>query len=267
MKKLVMAAAVLSAAFAMADDSGIVSSSIVGYTTVNSPTPGGYKALTVSFDNVGETPEVPVAGLVTVGSPAGAANVNLPGCDQIWRWDTENNTWNKYYYRKVGTQAAVGWCAAGTTVVTTDTIPCGETFFFYRGTAGAVTTLTLSGEVKEFTASTSYSVTPGSYCFVGYPWPVALSLSDFEKYQGSPAGAANVNLPGCDQIWRWDTQNNTWLKYYYRKVGTQAAVGWCNAGTTVKTSDTVPAGEGFFFYRGTAGATDTITFTYPTSEE
>lgn len=223
-------------------------------------------ALTVSFENIGETPEVPVASLLTINNPAGAASASLPGNDQIWRWDTANSTWIKYYYRKVGTQAAIGWCAAGATTVTTDTIPCGETFFFRRGTAGgSATTLTLSGAVKQFTASASYSVEPGKYCFMGYPWPIAMSIADFTKYQGAPAGAASASLPGNDQIWLWDTETSDWVKYYYRKVGTQPAVGWCKAGATTVTTDTIPAGEGFFFRRGTAGTTDTITFSYPTT--
>lgn len=220
-------------------------------------------ALVVGFENIGESAEIAVSNLICVASPAGAASANLPTNDQIWRWDSANSTWIKYYYRKVGTAAAVGWCSAGATTVTADTIPCGETFFFRRGTAGgSATTLTLAGQVKQFTASTSYSVEPGKYCFMGYPWPVAMSISGFTKYQGSPAGAASANLPTNDQIWLWDTETSDWVKYYYRKVGTQAAVGWCKAGSTTVTSDAIPAGEGFFFRRGTAGTTDTITFTY-----
>lgn len=265
MKRLVIAAAVLAAGFAIADDA-TVSSSIVGYETVDAPAAGKYIALTVSFENIGEEAAVPVASLVSVAAPAGGASANVPGNDQIWRWDSANSEWVKYYYRKVGAQAAVGWCAAGATTVTTDTIPCGETFFFRRGTAGAATTLTLSGQVKPFAATTSYSVQPGKYCFMGYPWPVPMPIADFSKYQGAPAGGASAVVPGNDQIWLWDTATSDWVKYYYRKVGAQAAVGWCKAGATTVTSDTIPAGEGFFFRRGTAGAADTITFTYTTEE-
>ena len=56
------------------------------------------------------------------------------------------------------------------------------------------------------------------------------------------------------------------MKYYYRKVGTAAAVGWCKLGATTVTTDSIPAGEGFFFYRGDGATVDTITFTPPVSE-
>ena len=208
---------------------------------------------------------MPIVSLLTVASPAGGASVGLNTNDQIWRWDSANAEWVKYYYRKIGTQAPVGWCKAGQTTVTTDTVPCGETVFFRRGTAGAVTTLTLSGQVHPFTAQTQYTVAPGNYCAIGYPWPVDLPIAGFEQYQGAPAGAASVGLNTNDQIWLWDSENNDWIKYYYRKIGQQAAVGWCKAGTTTVTTDVIPAGEGFYFRRGTAGAADTITFTYPNS--
>ena len=200
--------------------------------------------------------------MVTVAAPVGGASANVTAGDSIWRWDSANSDWVKYYYRKLGTQPAVGWCLNGTTTVTTDTIPCGETFFFRRGTAGTVTTLTLSGAVKEFSAKPSYSVAPGHYCFMGYPWPVEIDIATFTKYQGSPVGGASANVTAGDSIWLWDTGSNDWVKYYYRKLGTQAAVGWCKNGTTTVTTDKIPAGEGFFFRRGTAGTTDTITFTY-----
>ena len=220
-------------------------------------------ALTVSFESIGENAEFPIAELLTVAAPVGGASANVNVGDSIWRWDSANSDWIKYYYRKLGTQAAVGWCKNGTSTVTTDTIPCGETFFFRRGaSATSSTDITLAGAVKPFTASASYSVEPGKYCFMGYPWPVAMSISNFASYQSSPVGGASANVNVGDAIWLWDTENSDWVKYYYRKLGTQAAVGWCKNGTSVATTDTVPAGEGFFFRRGTAGTTETITFTY-----
>jgi hypothetical protein len=189
----------------------------------------------------------------------------LVTADQIWLWDTEGNDWVKYFYMKRGTQPAVGWCKAGTTTETTDTIDDGQTFFFYRGSGATATTLTLSGQVKEFTASAQYDApTAGNYKFIGYPWPTELPIAGFEKFQGAPKGAASC-LVTADQIWLWDTEGNDWVKYFYMKRGTQPAVGWCKAGTTVETTDVIPAGQGFFFYRGSGAAADKITFTYNTT--
>ena len=180
--------------------------------------------------------------------------------DQIWLWDTENNDWIKYYYRAFGT-TVTGWCKSGTTTVTTDTIGIGETFFFRRGGGGSATTLTLSGQVKEFAAEPQYAApAAGNYKFIGYPWPVELPIAGFEKFQGAPKGGAALGA-AADQIWLWDTDANDWVKYYYRAFGA-TVTGWCKSGTTTVTTDKIPAGQGFFFRRGGGGSADTITFTY-----
>ena len=193
--------------------------------------------------------------------PKGAASAGT-AADQIWLWNPTHVDWDKYYYRKIGSQAAVGWCKAGTTTETSDTISSGQTFFFMRGGGASVTTLTLSGAVKSFTASPAYpNLTAGKYEFLCYPWPVSLPIAGFEKYQGSPKGAASAGT-AADQILLWDTTAGDWVKYYYRKIGSQAAVGWCRAGTSTVTADSIPAGTGFFFSRGGGGVTDTITFSF-----
>ena len=257
MKKLIALAAVAACGAALA----VESANIVGYTTIDAPAAGNYKALSVAFDNVGSVKTYPIASLITCDAPKGAASA-LTSADQIWLWDTAAGDWVKYFYLKKGTQPAVGWCKKGETAVTTDTISSGETFFFYRGTGGAATTLTLSGEVKAFDAQPEYDApAAGNYKFIGYPWPVAMPIGGFEKYQGAPKGAASA-LTSADQIWLWDTAAGDWVKYFYLKKGTQAAVGWCTKGETAVTTDSVPAGQGFFFYRGTGGAADKITFTY-----
>ena len=242
-------------------------SGIVGYNTVDAPAASKFKAFAVQFENIGETTAIPIPSLFTCDSPKGAANGSLATPDKIWLWDTTANDWVKYYYRKVGTAAAVGWCKLGETTVTTDTVSNGDTVFFYRGSGAPSTTLTLAGGVRTFSASAVYDAPPASkFKFIGYPWPVAMSIANFDKYQGAPKGAANGSLATPDKIWLWDTTANDWVKYYYRKVGTAAAVGWCKLGETTVTTDTVPAGEGFFFYRGSGAAADTITFTPPSAE-
>ena len=59
--------------------------------------------------------------MFTIGAPKGAANA-INSADQIWLWNTDNDAWIRYYYRKVGSQAAVGWRKAGETTVTVDTV-------------------------------------------------------------------------------------------------------------------------------------------------
>ena len=202
-----------------------------------------------------------------MASPSGAGSIGGTA-DQIWRWDTAGNDWVKYFYRSGRGVAAdaVGWTKAGQTALTTDTVSAGETFFFFRG-GSSDTTLTLSGAVKQFAASASYSAPSSCYVFMGYPWPVAFAISKMsDAYAtGTPAGAGSIGGT-ADQIWRWDTTGNDWAKYFYRSGRGVTTPGWCKSGETAITTDTIPAGEGFFFFRG--GSSDVeITFTYPTTSQ
>ena len=210
-------------------------------------------ALAVQFEGIGENAELPIDSLVTVGAPKGAMGAGV-GADQIWLWDSTAADWVKYFYHLTGKN----WRKAGEPSATTDSIGNGATFFFYRGTGGAATTLTLSGAVREFAAQPTHAnLIAGEYRFMAYPWPSAMKIADFKNYQGAPKGAMGAGV-GADQIWRWDTENNDWVKYFYHLTGKN----WRKVGESVETSDSIPIGEGFFFYRGTGGATDTVTFTY-----
>ncbi len=249
MKKLIALTAIAACGAALA----IESANIVGYQTIDAPAAGKYVALAIQFEGIGEVTTLPISSLVTVGAPKGAKSIGV-SADQIWLWDSASADWIKYYYRS----SNASWCKSGTSTATTDTVKNGDTVFFYRGTGGTDTTLTLSGGVSEFTANPVYSgLTAGKYYMMAYPWPVAMSIANFKSYQGAPKGAKSIGV-SADQIWRWDTTNNDWIKYFYRSSNTS----WCASGTQAETEDTIPAGEGFFFYRGTGGSVDTVTFTY-----
>lgn len=76
--------------------------------------------------------------------------------------------------------------------------------------------------------------------------------------------SASASTSG-DQLWRWDTANATWTKYcYYKKPRTDPAeIFWTkivnNKAEGTETTDTIPAGETFFFLR--AGGTEPATLT------
>ena len=240
--------------------SGIFACSVnVGYNTIASPAAGKYIALGIQFENVGESARLPISSVISVADPKGS-NAIAGTADQIWLWNSANDNWDKYFYR-VNRSTVIGWCKAGTTTVTTDTIGAGETFFFYRSSGGTVTSLTISGAVKPFTAEPTYSVTPGKYTFMAYPWPVALPIVSFASYCSNPKGS-NAIAGTADQIWLWNSANDNWDKYFYR-VNRSTVIGWCKAGETAVTAASIPAGEGFFFYHSSGGSnSDTVTFTY-----
>ena len=234
---------------------------VVGYQTASGLASGQFKAFAVQFDAVGGG-DINVKDVIAVGTPAGSASID-DTADQIWRWDTANAQWTKYFFRKQRT-TVYGWCKAGETAATADTISAGETFFFRRGTGAASSDVTMSGAVKAFDATaTSYTASSGQLVFMANPWPTSLAVKGFENYQTTPAGSASID-DTADQIWRWDTANAQWIKYFFRKQRT-TVYGWCKAGETAATEDVIPSGEGFFFRRGTGSSADTVQLKAPSA--
>ena len=220
---------------------------------------GQFVPLAVQFENIGENLAFPIAELITVGDPAGAASLGTQA-DQIWLWDTTAADWKKYFYR-VQRGVVTGWCKQGETTATADTIAAGATFFFYRG-GSSTTSITLAGAVKGSTGTSTATLANGQFAFVSFPWPVEFTIANTATYYttGEAAGAASLGTQ-ADQIWLWDTTVADWVKYFYR-VQRGVVTGWCKQGETTATTDTIPVGKGFFFYRG-GSATATITFTAP----
>lgn len=111
-----------------------------GYNTVASPAGGGFKALSLQFDDVQGVTSIPVAELFTVVSPKGGLSF-ANAADQIWVYDIAGG-WNKYYYRT----ANKNWCKQGTSTTTTDTLDrtSGATVFFRRATGAATETITFT---------------------------------------------------------------------------------------------------------------------------
>ena len=201
--------------------------------------------------------------------------------DQIWRWDTSVNKWAKYGYEKTkafgGTTAwrkydpSLGTGAAAFVDLTnSDVVMPGETFLYFRG-GSETATLTLSGAVKELTASSSYSISQGHYQFVARPVPVGFKLSELDSIVTFSKITAQVSYgTAMDQIWRWDTSVNKWAKYGYEKTkafggttawrkydpsrGTGAA-----AFVDLTDDDAIAADEGFLYFRG---GSDTLTLTF-----
>ena len=209
---------------------------------------------------------ISIPNLVTVTPLASAVNWGS-GMDQIWRWDTVNNGWAKYGYQKPRSGGTAAWRKYnGSTfeeLTSADVVLPGETFLYYRG-GSATATFTLSGAVKEFTASPSYTISRANYQFVARPWPIGFKLSEINEVATWSALASAVNWgSGMDQIWRWDTTNNGWAKYGYQKPRSGGTAAWrkYNGSTFEELTDADAIGddEGFLYYRG-GSATLTLTF-------
>ena len=212
----------------------------------------------VQFNDVATAGGIPIKKLVTVGNPLGGTQA-AAAADQIWTYD--GYTWTKYYYYKRGTTTK--WCLAGSTAEIGDDVVLnpGQSFFFVRSTADSneSTTLTLAGGVVTLTSKPTYSVAPGSTTAMAWPWPEAMKVKDFNKYNPDPIGGTQA-AAAADQIWTYD--GYTWTKYYYYKRG--STIKWCVAGSTAEIGDdvTIAAGSAFFFVRSTAASdTTAIQFT------
>ena len=206
--------------------------------------------------------DVAIKDLVTVGNPVGGASYGAS--DQIWVWDTATAGWTKYFYYS-GRQGKK-WLKstdAANAAETTDTLATGKTFFFCRSAgASGTTTLTLSGKVKALDGESSFTVSAAQLAFACNPWPIAMNIKDISSYytSGSPVGGASYGA--SDQIWIWDTATAGWIKYFYYS-GRQGKK-WLKSTDDAKadeTTDTIPAGIGFFFQRS-AGASEAATITF-----
>lgn len=196
-----------------------------------------------------------------MGTPTGSSSIG--GADQIWRWNTASAAWTKYFY--YSSRGQTRWVVStDTTKETTDTVPAGETVFFCRAAGAAATSLTLAGAVKEMTGSSSVSVTGSQLAFMANPWPTPVSIASFNANYSSGTVTGSSSIGGADQIWRWNTQAASWTKYFY--YSSRGQTRWVEStDTTTATTDTIPAGEGFFFQRAAGAASATISIAAPSA--
>ena len=249
MKKLIAFAAVAACGAAFA---AVESANIVGYSTVSGIGASQYVALGTIFENVAGG-NIAVKDVVT-GNLVGAGSIG--NADQIWRWNTATSAWTKYFY--YSSRGVTQWRKSGETAETTDTIPTGETFFFLRAGGAADATLTLAGGVKDLTGTSSFTVSASQLAFASNPWPIAINIKDFSNYytSGSAVGAGSIG--NADQIWLWNTSSSAWTKYFY--YSSRGTTQWRKSGESAETTDTIPAGVGFFFQRAGGAADATVTF-------
>ena len=257
MKKIMTIAAAAAAMLAVADG---VESGIVGYKQI-AVNAGTMVGMGVQFNDTATENSIAVKDLISIpAADQKGANGLAATADQIWVWDVANTAWKKYFFRKQGTNV-IGWCKQGETAVTAETLNNGDGFFFKRPT-GSGATVTLNGAVNLVDPTVPVSVAAGTMTFMTYPWPQSYAIANFvDNIPTADQKGANGLAATADQIWTWDDANTAWVKYFFRKQGTNV-IGWCKQGETTVTSDTIEPGTCFFFKRPTGTGT-TITFTKP----
>ena len=264
MKKLMFIAVTALCGAVSAD---ITSNNTVGYVTSTVPKAGNKTFAVTLTDCANPGAAVRVDQLLTSSDFFGGS---YGVADEIWRWDTKVNKWAKYFYEKKGRPAVYAWKKYNYAenkvedITDADVVNPGETFIFTR--AGEEITLTLSGQVAEFTATPSYSIPKAGNVFMAYPWPVEIKISDLQSLVTAETYAAffGGSYGVADELWRWDTTVNKWAKYFYEKKGRPAVYAWKkynyaeNKVEDLTDADKLAPGEGFIFTR----AGETLTFTW-----
>ena len=108
------------------------------------------------------------------------------------------------------------------------------------------------------------SISGGQYVALGVQFEScaggAIAVKDLVTVANPTASTAMGN---SDQIWRWNTATAEWTKYFSYKPRGGTAHWVVSTDTSAETTDTIPAGEGFFFQR--AGNAATISIAAPSA--
>jgi len=242
MKKLVTAFALCAAMSAMAVDSD----NIVGYKSDIMLAGENFSMLSSPFVPVGGGDAMPIATLFTDNSIFKASDTSETA-DWIVIWENGVYRTTSYFY---SSDAGNAWSVDGFET-TTDTIPVGTAFWLYRQNAGAVAA-TVAGQV--LTTDATINVAGANFTMVANPFPAAMSIADII---GADLKASDTSET-ADWIVIWENGGYRVTSYFY---SSDAGNTWSVDGFET-TTDTVPAGGGFWFYRQNAGAS-TITLNCP----
>lgn len=220
-------------------------------------------AFGVQFENVADgTAGIPLKSVVTVAAPYGAQSASVVS-DQIWTF--VGTEWVKYFYYTPNARKPTEgyWClstdATHQEIPDTVTLMPGQSFFFVRSNNSA-TSITLAGGVVGLDKTQTYSVAKSTTTAMAWPWPEAMNIKDFTKYNSAPYGAQSASVVS-DQIWTF--LGTEWVKYFYYTPNARKPTEgiWCLStdSTHQETDAKIEAGSAFFFVRSNNSAA-TINF-------
>jgi hypothetical protein len=243
MKKLVTALALCASFSAFA---AVESQNIVGYKGDIMLAGENFSMLSSPFVPVGGGSAMPIATLFTDNSIFTASDT-AETADWIAIWENGAYRGANYFY---SSDAGNAWSVDGFDP-TTDTIPVGTAFWLYRQNASSGQA-TISGQV--LTTNVSIAVVGQNFTMVANPYAAALNIS---QITGADLAASDT-AETADWIAIWENGAYRGANYFY---SSDAGNAWSVDGFD-PTTDTVPAGGGFWFYRQNAGGS-TITLDCP----
>ena len=273
MKKLMIAAAAMAAAFAVnADtDSGLVSSTVVGYATKD-VAQDAYVLTGVQFESLdGNNKLTDLVKTTDAGTKAWNGDDNVSG------WYNNAFTllvpkasggYDFYYYASDGWDDATeteyaGWCDMYGYIQPNVTLTTGLGVWF-KGSTTANASITVAGSVVE-DDSTTTSVGAG-YTIIANPYPMVVDIQDVAT-SATAARAWN----GDDNVEGWYNNAPTIMIpkatggydfYYYAADGWDDATeteyaGWCDMYGYIQKNITIPVTTAVWFKNDTA---TTVTF-------
>ena len=266
MKKLMFAAALSASVFSGTVYGDVSSANIVGYTTVTLAEQ--WTILGVNFTGIGgEAMDINTAVPYVEGMTKGK---NISAADQIQIQDGKGGYTTYYMSNGLNAKDVVvpglegKWAKMATFVPSTDKIPSGTAFWYYRQSVAEPLTLTVAGEVSKL-ASSDKEIKE-SWVHIANPYPTDLPLNDGIPYvEGMTKGK---NISAADQIQIQDGKGGYTTYYMSNGLNAKDVVvpglegKWAKMATFVPSTDKIPAGKGAWFAR--KGETDfTITVQNP----
>ena len=202
------------------------------------------------------------------------AGVGASSSDQIQVWDGSQFT--TYFYRMYKAtnpnKFTIGPCWVKTTAPTAktgDTIPRGAGVWFARPASATPNgSITVSGSVNA--SSFTHDILAG-FNMISSAFPTDMALNDGPIDWDACGAVAGVGASSSDQIQVWDGSQFT--TYFYRMYKAtnpnKFTLGPCWVKTTAptaKTTDSIPAGKGFWYARPSSATAGTLIETSPIAE-
>ena len=205
------------------------------------------------------------------------AGINASYADQIQVWDPATSTFTTYFYRAYKATnpgkftLGPAWVkASDASKPTTDTIPTGSGVWFARPTTATEGEITVSGKITA--TAGLHTIEPG-FNMISSAFPVDMALNDGAIDWEACGAVAGINASYADQIQVWDPDTKTFTTYFYRAYKATnpgkftLGPAWVKASEASKpTTDTIPAGKGFWYARPADKAEGSLTETSPIAE-
>ena len=191
------------------------------------------------------------------------AGATAASSDQIQVWDGSQFT--AYFYRAYSSKVpkftlGPAWVKVGaTSTVTTDTVKRGFGVWFARPADKAAGIITVLGAVNA--ASKTHDILAG-FNMISSAFPCDFKFNNGPVDWEACGAVAGATAASSDQIQVWDGSQFT--AYFYRAYSSKVpkftlGPAWVKVGATSTVStDTIPAGKGFWYARPSTSTAGTL---------